>query len=190
MALTNLVPVIAKIQSQPNWQDRKRFLQIINRWHEVVGASVAQQTRPTGIYRQVLQVAVSSSTWSQALVFERLRILTKLQPLLPKGMEPITDIHFSTAKWHSLKTPIPLTDSTPVPEILLQHPSYISPTKSVEANQLMLPPSSALEAFQRLMAIVKTQSVCMPKCPRCKCAVPLGELKRWEMCSTCVRLEF
>ncbi len=194
MALTNLVPVIAKIQSQPNWQDRQRFLQIINRWHEVVGASVANQTRPTGIYRHVLQVAVSSSTWSQALVFERLRILSKLQPLLPSGMEPIVDIHFSTAKWHSLKPTLESAESVKlVPELLLQHPSYISPksiSKSTSVSQLTLPPSSALEAFQRLAAIVKTQTATMPKCPRCRCAAPLGELKRWGMCSTCIRIEF
>jgi predicted nucleic acid-binding Zn ribbon protein len=190
MALTNLVPVIAKIQSQPNWQDRQRFLQIINRWHEVVGASVAQQTRPTGIYRHVLQVAVSSSTWSQALVFERLRILSKLEPLLPSGMEPIVDIHFSTAKWHSLKpTSKPAESAKPIPELLLLHPSYISP-KILKTSQLNLPPSSPLEAFQRLTAIVKTQTATMPKCPRCRCATPLGELKRWEMCSTCIRIQF
>jgi predicted nucleic acid-binding Zn ribbon protein len=191
MSLTNLLPVIAKIQSQPNWQDRRRFLQIINLWHEIVGASVANQTRPTGIYRQVLQVAVSSSAWSQALVFERLRILSKLQPLLTAGMEPITDIHFSTAKWHSLKASVELqTESLKsIPEMLLQHPSYIAP-KTLKSTQLPLPPSTALEAFQRLSAIVKTQTATMPKCPRCRCATPLGELRRWEMCSTCVRVGF
>jgi predicted nucleic acid-binding Zn ribbon protein len=190
MSLTNLLPVIAKIQSQPNWQDRRRFLQIISHWHEVVGASVAQQTRPTGIYRAVLQVSVSSSAWCQALVFERLRILSKLQPLLPAGMEPITDIHFSTAKWHSLKASVESPESlTSVSELLLHHPSYIAP-KTLKSTQLPLPPSTALEAFQRLSAIVKTQTATMPKCPRCRCAAPLGELRRWEMCSTCVRIGF
>ncbi|AFY73015.1 putative RNA-binding protein containing Zn ribbon [Synechococcus sp. PCC 7502] len=198
MSLTSLSPIIATIQAQPSWQDRRRFLQIISHWHTVVGASVAQQTRPTGIYRNVLQVAVANSAWSQALAFERLRILSKLQPLLLNGMEPIVDIHFSTAKWNAIKQPIKesLNSSQepkkPIPELLIQHPSYISP-KRLEASQvkqLPLPPSNALEAFHRLTAIVKTQNATMPKCPRCKCSTPQGELKRWQMCSTCVRQEF
>jgi len=193
MTLTNLLPALTKIQSQPNWQDRRRFLQIISHWQDIVGASVAQQTRPTGIYRDVLQVAVANSGWSQALAFERLRILSKLQPLLLKGMEPIVDIHFSTAKWNSFKPSDKEAPESikPIPELLRQHPSYISPLQaSPKIRQLPLPPSTALEAFQRLSSIVKTQTATMPKCPRCRCATPVGELKRWEMCSTCVRREF
>ncbi len=190
MALTNLSPIIATIQSQPSWQDRRRFLQIISHWQEVVGASVAQQTRPTGIYRHVLQVAVSNSAWSQALVFERLRILGKLQPLLAKGMEPIVDIHFSTAKWSSFKSPVlskePLNS---ISELLRQHPSYISP-RPLQIKERSLPPTTPIEAFQRLASIVKTQTATMPKCPKCKCATPLGELQRWGICSTCARREF
>jgi predicted nucleic acid-binding Zn ribbon protein len=199
VSLTSLSPVIAKIQSQPNWQERRRFLQIISHWQEVVGVSVALQTRPTGIYRQVLQVAVSSSAWSQALAFERLRILAKLQALQPSNAKAITDIHFSTAKWHSLSVATSeiisnsiskaTLEQSPPSELLTQHPSYVAP-KPLQTIQLPLPPSSALEAFQRLAAIVKTQTATMPKCPRCRCAAPLGELKRWEMCSTCVRRDF
>jgi hypothetical protein len=32
---------------------------------------VAKQTCPMGVYQKTLQVAVSSSVWSQALAFER-----------------------------------------------------------------------------------------------------------------------
>jgi len=198
MALTNLIPTINKIQSQPNWQDRRRFLKIVSLWSKLVGESVAKQTRPTGIYRNILQVAVSSSAWSQALVFERIRIVSKLQPLLGSEMEPIVDIHFSTAKWSS--PPKAITESPksetlqPLPEILIQHPSYIAPTpkKSTKdhATQLNIPPSNPLEAFERLRSLVKDQTANMPKCPRCRCASPLGELKRWGICSTCVRRDF
>jgi predicted nucleic acid-binding Zn ribbon protein len=190
MSLTSLLPIINKIQSQPNWQDRRRFLKITSLWHQLVGASVAKQTRPTGIYRHILQVAVSNSVWSQALAFERLRILSKLQPLLGHGMEPIIDIHFSTAKWNSpVKVAPEFVKPELIPEILLQHPSYIAPSPK-STSQLSIPPSSAMEAFERLRSIVKTQTATMPKCPRCRCATPLGELKRWEMCSTCIRREF
>ncbi len=214
MALTNLLSVINKIQSQPSWQERQRLLQISSLWPEVVGASVAQQTRPTGIYRQVLQVAVSSSTWSQALVFERRRILNKLLPLLAPNLEPIVDIHFSTSKWKSGGESNMANAATNVleviPEILLEHPCYIAPTKihlqthlknhlKIQSQnlpqknpdqQLPMPPTSALEAFRRLSSIVKSQTLAMPKCPRCKAAAPDGELKRWQMCSTCVRKMF
>ena len=149
MGLTNLSPIIAKIQDQPNWYQRRLLLQITKQWSQIVGTAVSQQTRPTGIYRQVLQVAVANSAWSQALMFERRQILAKLQPYLNK--EAITDIHFSTAKWQTMSKPIA------IPELLEHHPSYIAPHQHPQFIQLPLPPTDALNALQRLTQLVKTK---------------------------------
>ncbi|MEE3719026.1 DUF721 domain-containing protein [Tumidithrix elongata RA019] len=179
MSLTGLSQVIGHIQSQTNWRQRNQFLQILQTWSEIVGDSVASQTRPTGVYQQVLQVAVSSSVWSQALSFERVRILTKLNAQL--AIAPaIADIHFSTAKWAS-KPKQPLRPD--LTEQLKQHPSYLSVATTQTAP--VKPPQDALEAFDRWSALIKQRSSELPKCDRCGCPSPQGEIARWQMCRAC-----
>ncbi len=197
MSLNSLAQVIDRIQSQENWQHHRQYLQILEHWATAVGESVAEQTRPCGVYRQVLQVAVSSSVWSQALVFERRRILVKLNPKLVGSAPPLLDIHFSTAKWASPSKPInksnnpawALTAEPEPSELLKLHPSFVrSPQSSLPAHPR--PPETALEAFQRWSAAVKHSTAHLPKCPYCSCPTPLGELSRWRMCRTCARQEF
>jgi predicted nucleic acid-binding Zn ribbon protein len=179
MSLTGLSQVIGHIQSQTNWQQRNQFLQILQTWSEIVGVSVAGQTRPTGVYQQVLQVAVSSSVWSQALSFERIRILAKLNAQL--AIAPaIIDIRFSTAKWASKPKQLIRPD---LAEQLKQHPSYLSGTNPPEI--VAKPPEDALEAFDRWSALIKQRSAELPKCDRCACPSPAGEIARWKMCRAC-----
>lgn len=189
MALTNLSQVIGQIQTQEGWQQRRQFLLILEHWSRIVGESVAMQTRPTGIYRQVLQVAVSNSSWSQALTFERQRILKKLHPFLAGYPETVKDIHFSTAKWFSTKeerSPVPVDPS----EFIKQHPSYISvkidlaPLSRSKADQPK-EPLDALTAFNRWANLVKSSTSSLPKCSRCQCPTPKGEITRWGMCRNC-----
>jgi predicted nucleic acid-binding Zn ribbon protein len=195
MSLSTLGQVIDLIQSKESWQHHRQFLQIVEHWPHVVGESVAQQTRPSGVYRQVLQVAVSSSVWSQALVFERRRILAKLNPMLVGSAPPLADIHFSTAKWSSLpnqttnKAGLGAVKASEPSELMQQHPSFMQSPRSMpqaNANQ----PTTALEAFQRWSNAVKHSTAHLPKCPCCSCATPSGELSRWQMCRTCARHEF
>jgi predicted nucleic acid-binding Zn ribbon protein len=179
MSLTGLSQVIGHIQSQSNWRQRTQFLQISQAWSEIVGASVAGQTRPTGIYQQVLQVAVSSSVWSQALSFERVRILAKLNDRL--AIAPaILDIHFSTAKWASKPKQLQRQD---LAEELKRHPSYLAVTTPQSAP--VKPPQDPLEAFDRWSVLIKQRSSELPKCDRCGCPSPQGEIARWKMCRAC-----
>ena len=181
MSLTSLSQVIGNIQTHTNWQQQRRFLRILEHWSNIVGDSVAAQTRPTGVYREVLQVAVSTSVWSQALMFERLRILEKLHPLIAGMGEPIQDIHFSTAKWRStLKK-----SSSYQPDS--QHPSSIEiATKKPQAIEK---PKDALEAFDRWAKMIGSNTASLPKCPMCKCPTPPGELARWQMCRACAAVK-
>jgi predicted nucleic acid-binding Zn ribbon protein len=194
MSLNSLGQVIDRIQSQETWQHHRQYLQVIENWAAAVGESVAEQTRPCGVYRQVLQVAVSSSVWSQALVFERRRILAKLNPKLVGSALPLLDIHFSTAKWASPSKPIHKSTSAlaaepELSELIKQHPSFVrSPQSSLPANPLA--PETAMEAFQRWANAVKHNTAHLPKCPCCSCPTPLGELSRWQMCRTCARHKF
>jgi predicted nucleic acid-binding Zn ribbon protein len=196
MSLNSLSQVIDRIQLDENWQHHRQYLQILGHWAAVVGESVAEQTRPCGVYRQVLQVAVSSSVWSQALVFERRRILVKLNPKLVGSAPPLLDIHFSTAKWASPSKPNQPNKSASAPiaetelsELMKLHPSFVrSPQSSLPTHPR--PPETALEAFQRWSEAVKHSTAHLPKCPCCSCPTPLGELSRWRMCRTCARHEF
>jgi predicted nucleic acid-binding Zn ribbon protein len=194
MALNSLGQVIDRIQSQENWQHHRQYLQILEYWAVAVGESVAEQTRPCGVYRQVLQVAVSSSVWSQALVFERRRILVKLNPKLVGSAPPLLDIHFSTAKWASPSKPLNkptsgLAAEPELSELMKLHPSFVrSPQSSLPANPRA--PETAMEAFQRWSNAVKHNTAHLPKCPCCSCPTPLGEISRWQMCRTCARHKF
>ncbi len=187
MTFSTLDQIIGKIQAQPSWQGRRHFLKVLEHWKHVVGDRVAIETQPTGIYRNILHVAASGSTWSQALTFERRRILDKLQHYLV-NYPPLEDIHFSTARWETGKksrvlTPKPQSKS----DLFKRHPSYIPPTNVTlfAKKNSPLPPETALEAFQRLANIVKKQTIHLPKCPKCHVPTPPGELERWQICRTC-----
>jgi predicted nucleic acid-binding Zn ribbon protein len=109
MGLQSLPHLLNSISSQESWRGRRQFQMLVSCWPEIVGQAVAAQTRPTGIQRQVLQVATASSAWAQNLAFERHTILAKLNaklgpsPGLNLGLE-LSDIRFSTAQWQSEST--------------------------------------------------------------------------------------
>jgi predicted nucleic acid-binding Zn ribbon protein len=195
MSLNDLRQIVDSIQAHETWKHKRQFLQVIKHWELVVGSNVAAQTRPSGVYRQVLQVAVSSSVWSQALVFQRRSILAKLNPLLVGSAPPLVDIHFSTAKWASLPPQAVKTEvldsvkaSEPT-ELMQKHPSFMrspKPTLKTPVSES----ETAVEAFLRWSNAVKHNTAHLPRCPCCSCPTPLGEIERWQMCRACARQRF
>lgn len=195
MSLTGLPNILHGIQSRTSWQQRCQYLLIVEKWSDIVGESVALQTCPIGVYQKTLQVAVSSSIWSQALTFERVRILAKINALFSDlGNLAIADIHFSTAKW--------ATQQQTLKEIAKErqavtedHPSYLPPaqppSKPLKPNLKVVqpetpkPPATAKDAFQRWQDVMKLRTNQMPKCPRCNRPALVGELSRWQMCRVC-----
>ncbi|UXE61182.1 MAG: DUF721 domain-containing protein [Woronichinia naegeliana WA131] len=121
MSLTGLPNILHDIQSPNSWQQRRQYLFILEKWSDIVGDLVAKQTCPMGVYQKNLQVAVSSSVWSQALAFERVRILAKINTLSGGDRSlAITDIHFSTAKWATQQQTIAQS------KVMMEdHPSYL-----------------------------------------------------------------
>ncbi|MBE9100725.1 DUF721 domain-containing protein [filamentous cyanobacterium LEGE 07170] len=180
MAMRSLQQVLGVIEHQPNWRQRQQFQHLQLRWMEVVGTVVAAQTRPIAFQRQVLQVATSSSAWAQNLMFERQRILEKLNSQLPFQ---ITDIRFSTARWHDKSADVTVSETT---ELWERHPSRMvapsQPDRLPSAPSLDTPDA----AFQRWAERVKARSQHLPPCPLCHSPTPKGELERWSMCSHCV----
>jgi predicted nucleic acid-binding Zn ribbon protein len=190
MALTNLSQVISRIRTQKNWESQHRFLQILECWAEVVGESVAKQSHPVGIFGQVLKVAVGSAVWAQALAFERMNILAKLNAhLMPfaanaSALPTLSDIHFSTAKWVKGQKG-GVTIKRKVETI-----SKIQDSPSPSLAVVNVPPQDPQEAFRRWQAIVKNQRSHLPKCPVCHCHSAVAELARWQMCQVCARQYF
>jgi predicted nucleic acid-binding Zn ribbon protein len=179
MALDPLIQVLETLETKESWKVRRQFRQLVLCWLEVVGPVVAAQTRPLGIQRQVLHVATSSPVWAQNLVFERSRILEKLNPRLST---PITDIRFSSAKWHC--DPEKRSPYTSI-SADQNHPSWVDP-QSVASRLAPVPNSQDPKtAFQNWAKVVQARSQNLPLCPQCRCPTPKGELERWSVCALC-----
>jgi predicted nucleic acid-binding Zn ribbon protein len=181
MAMKSLQQVLGGLDHQESWKGRRQFQQLLLCWGEVVGVAVAAQTRPIAIQRKALSVATSSSAWAQNLVFERHRILEKLNDRLALG---ITDIRFSTAQWHTQSlAPEPPESVT----VWKNHPSRLVPDQAAAPLQNSADPQSAFRDWARTM---RSRAQDLPLCPDCQCPTPAGELERWSVCSLCAAKEF
>lgn len=204
MPLEGLNSLIKGLETQPSWQNRRQFRQVVTHWPKAVGYAVARQTRPVSINRNVLYVTVASAAWAQTLGFERTRILRKLN----KHLKPtLQDIRFSTAQWTQKNTKPQGTIS----DELKNHPSHMGPinpellgsgsgsgaeggerTNRIKQAQDTKPianpkgqSQTAHAAFQRWSALIQAQQKQQATCPKCQCQCPPGELKRWQCCALC-----
>ncbi len=175
MSLNSVNQILDILKTQAQWQEPPLLI-LIRCWHEVVGNTYADNTRPVSIGRDVLRVATSSAAWAQNLTFERKRLLLKVNEKLAS---PLVDIHFSTAGWHSLPLPKPEKKIASLHE----HPSFIdSPVGSHDVKTFA---PSAAAAFNNWAERVKARFSNLPLCPECQCPTPPGELERWGVCALC-----
>jgi len=177
MALRSLHQVLNQLE-QSVWQERQQFQRLAAVWSEVVGATIATQTRPIGIQRHVLQVATSNSVWSQTLAFERIRILDRLNAQLPLAL---TDIRFSPRQWQT--TPPSIATSTTL--LFQAHPCRVEATEARKGIGSAPSKPTPTTAFQHWAIVMQTRSQHLPLCPVCNCPTPAGELQRWKMCTHC-----
>ncbi|MFE4107410.1 DUF721 domain-containing protein [Almyronema epifaneia] len=179
MTLQPLNQLVGQLQQQENWRSQQQFKRLAEIWPDIVGEAVARQTCPTGLKQQVLWVATSTAAWSQTLMFERHRILRKLNQQLTLNL---TDIRFSPVQWRLAKRSPAIAAPS---ELLQQHPSFINVDSDIEA----LLETKALEtyttAFERWAYLRRQQTQHYPLCPECQCPTPPGELKRWATCALC-----
>ena len=172
MSFQPLQQLLGSLETQLKRPEEKQLQQVIRRWAEVVGTIVSQQTRPIALQRGTLKVATSNAVWSQNLVFERQRILEKLNATLST---PIADIRFSTTDWHKVE----LVEEAP--EIWAEHPSRVEPV-FCKLNKAETPEA----AFQNWLMVMQHRGDRLPLCPQCQCPTPIGELERWSVCAVCV----
>lgn len=178
MSWQSLAYLLQHVAEQPTWQHHYHFQQLLHHWPTIVGDLVAQHTRPITLRRGVLSVATASSVWAQNLSFERQRILTKLNAVLP---QPVTDIRFSTAQWSETFL-ITSADRT----LGQAHPSFVPTVNSSTAPAIATACTPDL-AFQYWQQHLQHQRQQFPLCPQCQCPTPPGELARWTICALCMR---
>ncbi|MBD2461325.1 DUF721 domain-containing protein [Oscillatoria sp. FACHB-1407] len=180
MSFKSLHQLFSSFDNQDAWQAQQQFQKLLGCWFQVVGPVVAAHTRPIKIQRQVLQVATSSPAWAQNLVFERHRILEKLNAQLGSQL---TDIRFSTAQWYSDAPKQDKPDSATV--TWQEHPSRIETDLNTLKPGLSETSSDPVEVFQHWSERMRSRLQHLPLCPQCQCPTPTGELKRWSVCALC-----
>jgi len=178
MAWRSLNQVLNSFEQHPTWHHRQQFQRILAHWPQVVGTVVAAQTRPIALQRDVLQVATTSSVWAQNLMFERQRILEKLNAKLPFA---IKDMRFSTAHWYNGGAE---TIASEAQKTWQQHPSRLDGAPAAEPLRPQ-PPTDPNTAFQSWAQTMRSRTQHLPRCPACQCPAPAGELQRWSVCSLC-----
>ncbi len=198
MPFQSLHTVLDDLQQGYQTRGKSQVNQLMQQWAIAVGPVVAAQTKPLNLYRGVLKVATSSAVWAQTLMFERHRILEKLQQTSDLT---VTDIRFSPGDWNTT-TPPQIPGEVFQQELWQAHPSRLAPghTASVpRARPGIAPappstsdqpapspdPHTAQLAFQQWAATMKLRSRQLPLCPECQCPAPSGELQRWAVCGIC-----
>ncbi len=207
MALKPLDNLLCRLEAQPEWQTYRQLRKVLDVWHGIVGSIVAEHTQPIAIRQGSLQVATANHLWAQNLMFERVRILDKLNSQLQL---PLQDIRFSTARWQQAA---PITSTPSTITNWQEHPSFLanSLADSTAANppgghslgvnsiqrssstsalvptsaSVQLAPQTALESFHGWAHLVRQRSYSLPLCPQCHCPTPQGELQRWMVCALC-----
>ncbi len=176
----SLNDILSKLEKQSQWKSVKQFQRLSKCWSEIVGATVAQQTRPYSISRDVLYVATSTPVWAQELKFKRRFILKKLNIQL--GMQ-LVDIRFSTAQWESHKKTNEMSElQSPSWQ---KHPSYLVETLPLSPIKPKTAMQDPLSAYQHWIKVTQMRSQKWPLCPQCQCPTPQGELERWSLCCLC-----
>jgi predicted nucleic acid-binding Zn ribbon protein len=188
MAFQGLQALMRQIERQYQSPAQAQWRQLQTDWPKVVGDRMAAQTKIVSLQKQVLQVAVANPVWVQTLMFERPKLLKRLNACLvghqsDSPPEPIVDIRFSTAGWH--KTAASGTPYETFPG-LGQHPCRSGAGMQADAKAAAVPvPCDPMQSFQRWKERIHDRDVTLPTCPSCGLAAPAGELDRWGCCAIC-----
>lgn len=187
--MQSLHQVLSRLQSQILTPEQQQFQELCQYWPEIVGTVARVHSRAVSWHRGVLNVATSSSTWSQELTLKRMQLLYRLNQKL---LFPVEDIRFSTAQWryqsHGEQQRSPGSTSDESSQLWQDHPSRVNlPPTPTEPLMNSHPHASTtpLTAFQRWANTIQQRSQHLPLCPQCHCPTPPGELTRWSVCYLC-----
>jgi predicted nucleic acid-binding Zn ribbon protein len=173
MSLHSLDKILAAITQKAGWEEYRHYYQVLELWPKIINPRLVEQTRPFSLGRGVLSVATSSAVLAQELSLQRYSLLKRLNGQLEVE---ITDIRFSSARWHENSDPIP-REAIALTSIQ-EHPCYV--TKEMQSEN---PDQKA--SLQSWVEKIRQRSQSWPICPLCQSPAPPGELKRWHCCAFC-----
>ncbi|MGD1850858.1 MAG: DciA family protein [Cyanophyceae cyanobacterium] len=190
--------ILTNVEQNPHWQTHQQLRRIRDHWEAIAGETVARHTRPISLQNQQLKIATASNSWSQNLMFERQRLLQKLNrhfknpPLNP----PVQQLHFSTARW-SQSQPKPSTQSSQ-PDDTVAGDDWVqgsgkgdgkgngeAPGGDRPPQNISTSATDPAQAFQNWAHQIQQQTQTRPPCPVCTAPTPVEELQRWQCCSLC-----
>ncbi|MBD2160775.1 DUF721 domain-containing protein [Limnothrix sp. FACHB-1083] len=177
MAFDPIDGLLKRLDQHPAWQSNRSFLQLCQQWRVIVGEALAGHTRPISVHQGVLWVAVSNPAWAQTLMFERSRLIAKInQSITPPFNPPLTDARFSTARWFENRS-----------QSIALGPAATARSPQRSQHPPDRPrPATATEAFTQWAASVQSQLKRYDCCPHCGRSTPPAELERWGVCSLCM----
>ena len=109
MSLIPIAKITFELQNQPGWEGVRDWGIIVRAWADTVAPTIAQQTQPRSIAREILTVATNSSSLAHQLTFGRRALCGQLNSRLST---PIQDLRFVAVGYSSSNHRVAATDDS------------------------------------------------------------------------------
>jgi predicted nucleic acid-binding Zn ribbon protein len=112
MSLTPISKITVEIQNQPGWEGVRDWGLIVEAWAAIVSPTIAKQSQPRSISRDILTIATNSSSLAHQLTFGRQALCRQLNAQLST---PIKDLRFVAVGYSSRNITATPTDNSAIP---------------------------------------------------------------------------
>jgi hypothetical protein len=109
MSLIPISKITFEIQEQPGWEGVRDWGSIVKAWTDTVSPTIAKQTQPRSISREILTIATHSSSLAHQLTFGRQVLCRQLNHRLSV---PVRDLRFMAVGYSSSGTNATATDDS------------------------------------------------------------------------------
>ena len=90
--ITDLGTLIKNFTSDPKISSKLKKFSIFNHWEEIAGKEIAAKTKPQKIFKGILYISVSSSTWANELSMMSRQLINKINDFA--GEQFIKELRF------------------------------------------------------------------------------------------------
>ena len=109
MSLIPISKITFEIQEQPGWEGVRDWGAIVKAWIDTVSPTIATQTQPRSISREILTIATHSSSLAHQLTFGRQALCRQLNSRLNV---PVRDLRFIAVGYSNSATNVIATDDS------------------------------------------------------------------------------
>jgi predicted nucleic acid-binding Zn ribbon protein len=109
MSLVPISKITFEIQAQPGWEGVRDWGLIVKAWIDTVSPTIANQTQPRSISREILTIATHSSSLAHQLTFGRQALCRQLNSRLNL---PVRDLRFIAVGYSNSATNVTATDDS------------------------------------------------------------------------------